>query len=436
GAFWVRQPDGTVLVASDTPENRSRYQPLLLKTFVLPGRTPEELNDAVRLLREVLDMRRIVPDARSNTFTVRDTPLRLAVAEQLLEQVQGEPGEIWLDVLLLEVDRERAQQFGLLPPDQAVVVHLGAGALAAREGESLQEILQFLLDRGLLPQAITSGITFDPVAMSLTIPRFILFGGGETTFAANLPGATLSLSHLSRVTRSVRHFSFRAREGEEATFFSGERFPVVFTTFSSIFIPEIVQELIARGEFIPPVPAFQYEELGVRMTVRPRLHSGREISLGLKLDQKALTGEELNEIPILSNRVLEQQVRLRQGQTLMIGGLRSDSREETRTGTPLLGSAPVIGHLFRRTAPRKQATELIVLLTPHIVRLPVPERVALRPLYVGTESEFAPAGTGPALARPRRPQPPAPRPPTPPQPPRPQLPQPQTPPPQPPRPQN
>ncbi len=408
GAFWVARPDGALLVVPDTPEKRQAYQPQVLRTFHLPGRSPEELTEAVRLLREVLEMRLLRSDPRSGTLTLRDTPFRLQVAEQLLAQLAQKPAEVWLDVVVLEVDRERALTLGLLPPDQIVIVHLGAGALAARQADSLLDVIQFLLQRGLLPEALSSQVSIDFATGQVTLPPFVLFGGGETTFAANFPNVELNFREVRRVFRSVRRFQLRARDNQEATLFAGELFPVIFTTFSSSFIPEIVQELQRQGLFIPPVPAIRMEELGTRVTATPRVHSPREISLHLQVKQKALTGEDLNGIPILSNRALEQHVRLRQGETLLLGGLRTRTRELIRTQTPLLGSIPLIGHLFKRTQPRTSTTELLILVTPRLVVLPEPQRAALPSIYIGTESDFAPVSTGPT---------PAPLPPTPPQPP-------------------
>lgn len=440
-AFWVLQADGSVLVASATPENRAQYEPKVRRTFSLPGRTPEELTEAMRLLREVLDMRLIRSQQRGNTVTVFDTPFRLAVAEEFLAQLPSDPGEVQIEVLFLEIDRQQAQQLGILPPDRLVAVHLGAGALSVRDTDSLEELIQFLIDRGLLPQLLQGGSLqallgagmLDPSQLATLLPPFILVGGGATTYAVNLPGAQLTLMHLARVTRSWRQLSLRTRAGEEASLFIGERFPIVFTTFSSIFIPELVQELIREGQFVPPVPAVRYEELGVRVTVTPQVHSGGDVSLSLKIEQKSLTGQEINGIPVLSNRTLEQQVRLREGESLILAGFRRDSRGKTRTGTPGLGSLPVIGHLFRRSATDRQRTELLILVTPRLVRLPASEGLALRVLHVGTETEFSPGGPTPpptpTQTRPEQPQ----RPPTPPG--QPGQPQPQQPPQQPPRPQ-
>jgi Flp pilus assembly secretin CpaC len=227
--------------------------------------------------------------------------------------------------------------------------------------------------------------------------------------------------------RSWQRLTLRAGVGQKATAFIGTRFPVIFSTFSSSFLPAITQELIRRGELLPPVPAFRYEELGLKLTVTPQVHPKREISLEMKLEQMALTGQAINDIPVLSSRVVEDQVRFRSGESLLIAGLRRESQDKGTTSIPGLGALPLIGPLFSRLEPDTQTNELILLITPRFTRLPAKERLLTRTLYVGTEKDFAPVGPAP-LAAPRAPQPPQP-PPT--QPPTPQQP-PQTPPAQPP----
>ena len=158
------------------------------------------------------------------------------------------------------------------------------------------------------------------------------------------------------------------------------------------------------------------------------------MTLVLKLEDKQVSGQTANGLVIIANRLVEQQVRLKEGEALLIAGIQSHTTEYTITGTPGLSALPVIGHLFKRTEPHTQNIELVVLLTPHIVRLPGRERIAMRTLPVGTEREFSPQGPAPAEAPP--PPPAAPTPPIQPQPGQPQPPRPQPPQPQPPPPQN
>lgn len=433
GAFWVRQPDGSLLVLPDNKEMRERYEPPVERSYDLSGATPEELAEAVRLLRELLDMRSIRSDLRSNTITIRDTEPRLAVAKQLLAQIREDPGEIWLEVLILAVDRNEAQRLGVLPPDQAIAVHLGAGALALDDASTVSDLLaniQFLIQQGVLPRAVADAILQASLASGgLAVPPFIVFGGGATTYAALLPGAVLNMFQLSQVSRSARVLHLRAREGVPNTLFVGDRFPIVFASFSSVVVPDVPIP-VDPALLAPPAPAVRYEELGTKLVATPRLHAGgREVTLLLEFEDSGLTGRTINQLPVLFNRQLEQQARLQMGETLLISGLQSHDTQLIVTGTPGLSSLPILGHLFKRTEPRQQDTEVILLLTPHLVHVPARDRLAMRTLFIGTEQEFSPLGAAPApppAAAPARPATPQPQP---------QPPQPQQPPPQPQQPQ-
>jgi len=423
-SIWVAQPDGSIVVAPDSKEARDRYDQPIERSYALPGATPEELAEIVRLLREILDMRDVRPDLRSSTITIQDTANRLAAAERLFGALQDDPGEIRLEGLVLNLNRDKAQQYGILPPDQVIAVHAGAGALALSASSTLQDLinnLQFLFQQGVLPSSLVDMIT-QSLLSGGTLPGFVLVGGGSTLYALFLPNAVLHLSHLASSTRSWRKVDLRAREGKEATLFIGDRFPIVMGVYSSTFaIPSALLTL--------PPPAMQYEDLGLKVRVTPRLHSRTEMTLLLKLEDKQVSGLTADGLAIIANRSLEQQVRLKEGEALLISGIQTHITENTITGTPGLSALPIIGHLFKRTVPHTQNSELVILLTPHIVRLPARERIAMRTLPVGTEREFSPQGPAPAEAPP--PPPAAPTPPVQPQPPQPRPPQPQ-----PPQPQN
>jgi hypothetical protein len=419
-AFWVVGPDGGVVVAEDTPAKREAYQPQELRTFAFPGLTPEELNEAARLLRELLDMRRISTDVDSGTLNVLDTPFRLAVAEQLLAQLPYDPGQITVDVLLIGINRDDALELGLISADTAFLVNVGAGLLLSRQGDSLSGVLQSLLDRGLLPevlnqaglQSLLSGGALDTSQLASVIPPLVVFGGGRTTYATHLPGLELRLLQLASVARSWRQVTVRADAGQQAVAFFGERFPVVFATFSALFFPAIVEELIRRGQFVAPVPAVQYEDLGLKVTVTPQLHPRREITLALKIEDQVLSGQIISGIPVLSSRLVDISVRLRSGETLLIAGLRQEVHERILTAAPVLGSLPGIGSFFGRIEPATRTSELMILVTPRLTRLPARELLLARTLYVGTEEDFAPVGPAPAAAPPPPPaQPPQPQPP-------------------------
>ncbi|HSC78044.1 MAG TPA: hypothetical protein VLB32_05720, partial [Candidatus Acidoferrales bacterium] len=418
-SIWVPQPDGSYVIAPDTKDARDRYDAPIERIYDLPGATPEELAEIVRLLREILDMRDIRPDLRSSTITIQDTAVRLAAAERLFGAIQDDPGEIHIEGVVLDIDRDKAQVYGILPPDQVIAVHAGAGGLALNSSSTLQDLinnLQFLLAAGVLPSSLVDIIT-GSLAAGGGLPGFVLVGGGATTYALFLPGAVLNLQHLASSTRSWRRVDLRAREGKEATLFIGDRVPIVTSVFTSVLpvVPGV-------PDFNAP-PTAQYEQLGLKLAVTPRLHSTTEMSLVLKLEDKRIASQSIPGLPVISSRTLEQQVRLKEGEVLLLAGMQNQLTEKTITGTPGLSALPVIGHLFKRTAPHTQNSELVVLLAPHVVRLPARQRLAMRTLPVGTEREFSPEGPAPAAA-PTAPPPAAPTPPGQPPPGQPQPPQP------------
>jgi len=429
-SIWVPQPDGSFVIAPDTKDARDRYDAPIQRSYALPGASPEELAEVVRLLRDILDMRDVRPDLRSSTINIEDTATRLGAAERLFGVLQEDPGEIRLEGVVLNLNRDKAQQYGILPPDHVIAVNAGAGGLALNSSSTLGDLinnLQFLFQQGVLPGALVDLITASLASGgTLAIPGFVLVGGGATTYALFLPNAVLHLSHLASSTRSWRRVDLLAREGKEATLFIGDRTPIVTGTFSSVLpLPPSQTNL--------PGPLVQYEDLGVKLTVTPRLHSKDELTLVLKFEDKAVSGRTSDGLAIIANRTVEQQVRLKEGEAFLVAGIQGTTIENTITGTPGLSALPVIGHLFKRTVPHVQNSELVILLTPHIVRLPARERIALRTLPVGTEKEFSPQGPAPAEAPP--PPPAVPTPPIQPQPGQPQPPRPQPTPPQPPPPQ-
>lgn len=421
-AFWVEQPDGSILVLDDSRENRQRFEPPVTRTFKLPGRTPEELTEIVRLLRQLLDIRLIGQNIRSGTLTVRDTPRRLAVAEALLEQWDSDRAQVVVETLILEVNSQRARALGILPPDLAVAVHIGAGILPTDNALAFAQAVQRLVEQGVLPPVLLSD-RFDFIRGVGAIG----VGGGRSQYLVNLPGATLNLSEVLSMTRSLRQVTLRVSAGDDAEFFAGEKFPIVFASFSSSFIPEVIQQLIGQGQFLLPiVPSIQYQDIGLTLKVQPTVHAEGDISLFLSLELDALTGESVNQIPVLTSRKVEQRVRLREGESLLLSGFRRQETILVRTGLPLLGRIPWLGHLFRRTEPRTTETDLLVLLTPRIVRHPSRKRHSARTIHLGTAREFSPStttGTSGTRAATRQPGRPAPQPqqqqrPQPPRPPR------------------
>lgn len=394
GAFWVAQPDGSILVATNDAANRQRYLPQMFRDFPLPGYPEEVVNEIVTLLRQHVEPPYMSVDRASGTITVRDTPHRLEVIAALVEQWTPYQEEIVLDVLMLEVDRQEATRIGILPPDLVVAVNIGAGILPTDDPQALLQAIEELVKQGVLPAVLLT----DRFDFTKGVP-LIGFGGGLTRYIANLPNATLTFEDIQKALRSLRYMQLRTTAGSEATFFAGEKFPITFTTFSIIFIPEIIQEFIDSGDFRPPPPAIQYEDLGIKLTATARVHNNRDVSLKVLLESTQLVGQSINDIPILGTRTIEHSVRVKLGEPVILSGMRGLERSPIRVGLPVLGSIPVLGRLFSRKQTNVRETELLVMMTPRLIRRGRPERLKDVAIYVGSEADFAPVGKGGSAGR-------------------------------------
>jgi general secretion pathway protein D len=207
--FWRPLNPTLIFVAADTQEKRRQYAPEAQQTFALAGAaSPEEVTEMLRILREMTGATHIELDTRSRTITIRDTPERLAIAGELIRQVEKARGEVMLEIELLEVDRDTARKLGVQTPSKAQLFTIPPNLIGKLTQANNLSALQTLL-AGIFGTAVSAGTT----SVSSLIPPLVAVGGGKTTFLLTLPGAALdfsdALSSCSvRKTASRRHFSW------------------------------------------------------------------------------------------------------------------------------------------------------------------------------------------------------------------------------------
>jgi Flp pilus assembly secretin CpaC len=221
GTFWRPLDAGLMFVAPDSPEKRRQFGLQAEQTFPLPSSaSPEEMTELLRMLREITGATRIDLDTSSHTITMRDSPERLTLTAQLIHQLDQARGELMLDIELLEVDRNKAQQLGITPPASAQAFLISPSDIRALQGATdLNSALTIL------------GQLFSAKGIS-SIPGFALVGGGYTSFLLTLPGAAANFSDALSLVQSGRQVLLRAQDGKPATFFVGDRFPVTLSLLS------------------------------------------------------------------------------------------------------------------------------------------------------------------------------------------------------------
>jgi type II secretory pathway component GspD/PulD (secretin) len=220
-SFWQPMDAALIFVAPDTQEKRRKYGLQAEQTFTLPSSVaPEEMTELLRMLREITGATRLDLDTHSRTITMRDAPEKLRLAGELIRQAERARGELMLEIELLEIDRNKAQQLGITPPASTQ-----AFLISPNDIRTLQKSAD-------LTNALTIlGQLFSAKGFS-SIPGFTLFGGGYTTFLLTLPGTAANFSDALNLVQSGRQILLRAQNGKPATFFVGDRFPITLSLLS------------------------------------------------------------------------------------------------------------------------------------------------------------------------------------------------------------
>jgi len=241
GTFWRPLSAHLFFVADNTPANRRDYEPSLVRTVQLPSSdTPDDMTEIFRTVREITGITRSSLDVASRTITLRADPRAIAVASDLVRQLEEPPGEMVLEFEVLEVDRNFARQLGVVPPQTSRAFSLNPQQIQQVEagGTSLVNVINQIFGlpsslSGLSPTQIAALLGAGQVGLGTLIPPLIAFGGGDTTFLATMPGATANFSEMLSLVKRGQRVLLRAQDGQPATFFVGDRIPVSLAQFSS-----------------------------------------------------------------------------------------------------------------------------------------------------------------------------------------------------------
>ena len=353
GHFYKVVDEHTIIVAADTPQNRKTYEDLVIQTFFLSN---AEVKDMMTILRSLIDSRRIASNDQLNAIILRDTADKVKVAERIIQANDKARAEVVVDVELLQIDSSRARELGMALSQYSVTQSLDTGS----EDTGIRASdLRFL----------------DQSNWILSIPNFI-YNFMKTATDAQL----------------LAQPQLRSSEGEKARAVIGDRVPIPVTSFNTAN---------TVGSNIVPVTSFQYQDVGITIEIEPRVHHNQEITLKMRVEVSNISGfiqgPGGQEQPRIGTRMIESTIRLRDGETNLIAGLIRTDDSSNEQGLPGLSEIPVLGHLFGNKANDHSRTDLILTLTPHIVRQAEITEQDLLPIWVGTESNITFRGDSPRL---------------------------------------
>ncbi len=362
--FRVTAPK-TIVVIPDTPAKRREYQEEIVRTFYLSN---ADLKETMDLLRMVLDARRISPTTATNALTIKDTPERIAAAARVVSAIDKARPEVIIDVELLEVDRTRLQEYGLQ---------------FASPGNPPTGI------NGTVSIPTDNAGTISLGALKNLTSSDLLFSGLPTLYYRLLKSDTN--------TRILANPQLRTADGMPAHAGFGQQVPVPVTTFAPIATGGTPQQ---------PITSFNYQNIGVNIDITPRTHHDDDVSLTLKIAVTSISGSGFGGLPTFGNREVSTIIRLRDGETNMLAGLIRDDERRSLDGIPGLSDIPVLGRLFAHNAKTTEQSDIILTLTPHIIRVLDLTEADLRPFRVGRDSVSPLAELPLPVEPPKPPEPP------------------------------
>jgi len=338
--FYRVSAQRTVTIIPDTPAKRREYEESVVQTLYLSN---ADLKEVIDLLRIVVDVRQITGMTAINAISLQDSPEHIAAAARLISAIDKARPEVVIDVELLEVDRTRLREFGLQiasPGSEGI-----SGAVDVnRDGLTLQDL---------------SNLTRADV------------------FVTGVPGIYYRLLKNDSNTRILANPQLRTSEGIAAQAKFGEEVPVPVTVFAPIATGGINQQ---------PITSFNYRPIGVNIDITPRTHHDDEVSLTLKIELSSISGTGSGVtagLPTFASRQITSTIRLKDGQTNMLAGLIRDEERTVLAGLPGLSDIPLVGRLFARNRKESTQTDIILTLTPHIVRTLEVTEADLRPFRLG-----------------------------------------------------
>ena len=346
--FWKPINKTTILVSPDNQTKRRDYDELVLKTIYLSNSvTSTEITEAITALRTLLNMRYIAQSTSMNAIIVRDTADRIAIAEKIIQDIDKAKPEVVVEVTVLEVDRSLLRQLGILPPQGTTLAYRTPG---------------------------TSGTT-----ATNTVPLRNLGVINTANFTFTIPDTVAQFLETDSKTKLVQNPRIRATDGKLASIRIGQRVPVASGSFQPAFV----------GATGTPVVQFQYVDVGVNLDMTPRVLLNREVSMTVLVQIQALAGDRtIGGVtqPVFTNRQIQHEIRLAEGETNILGGIITDMESTSMTGIPGLKEIPILKLLFAQERKSRDQTEIIVMLTPHIVRMPNILESNMRGLYTGSET--------------------------------------------------
>jgi general secretion pathway protein D len=313
--------DNTVLVYPNTPDKRKQYEDQVIRSFYLTHADPKQ---AMNLLKVMLDTKVLFVDDRSRLVIIRDTPEAVQMAERLMGSLDLAEPEVMLDVEVIEIQRSRLQELGIRYPTQWTVAATAGGAAS--------------LTLDALLKLTTSQVTSSPLSLTADLKKEVSSSD------------ILASPHI------------RARNREKAKILIGDRVPVI----TNAVTPTAAGSSVVTG-------SVQYVDVGLKLEVEPLIHRDSDVAIKMNLEVSNIVREVNNTVSgtqayQIGTRTASTLLQLKDGETQVLAGLISDEERQISNRIPGLGDLPVLGRLFASQRDDGRKSEIVMSITPHVIR--------------------------------------------------------------------
>jgi general secretion pathway protein D len=343
--FMKKISADTIIIIPKSKAKMDQYQDLMVKTFYM---NTAKAKDIVNLLRSMLDTKKVYVNEIVNSITVRDTPEKIKLVEKVIAANDLKEAEVILDVEILEINRSKSLQYGWnFTP--------GLTVNAAIQGSS-------------------TGTTTTSGGISLKDLR-----NSNSNIMLTLPGVVMNLLKQDSDAQTLANPRVRVLNNKQAKVHIGNKIPIQTSTVTSTTIAATTS-------------TFEYKDVGIKVNIEPTIHLNNSVTLKLGLEVSTL-GDALDfgngqKQYRFGTRNTDTMVNLRDGETVIIGGLIQDEERKSTVKVPLLGDIPVLGKLFSSTSDGTIKTDILMSITPNIVRpLELPDK-DVQSFWSGTEETY------------------------------------------------
>jgi general secretion pathway protein D len=278
-------------------------------------------------------------------------------------------------VKVYEIDHSFARSIGVHIPNDFRLFNIPLGALAALGGQNIQDLINQLIASGGINQAGNQSIQallaqLQSQQNSIFSQPIATFGGGITLMGLSLDQLRVGLSLNESSVRTLEHMTLRASHEKEATFKLGSRYPILNASFAPVFNNPAIAKVIGNNSFAAPFPSFNYEDLGLTIKVKPSVHGNSDVSMQVEILFRALGGQSLNGVPVISNREYKAGIALKEGEPAVVAGMVTKTEQKSLSGLPGFSRVPVLKTVAAESSKQEEDDELLILITPFIVRGP------------------------------------------------------------------